>query len=309
MIHTYNLTKKYGNILAVNNVNLNVRKGEIYGFLGPNGAGKTTTILMIIGLVKPTKGNIKLFGENLYENYSIIKNKIGIVSEESNFYGEMTAEEYLSFFADLFAIKNKSERISDIFKRIKLTHRKYDKLKQYSRGMKRKIEVARSLINDPELLIFDEPTSGLDPSGIKEIREIIIEENKKGKTIFISSHNLSEIEKICHRIGIINNGMLILEDTTANIKKELSNYTYIDIEVDNTFKENDFLIKKLNSFNFIKEVSLKERNLFTIKTDCSEDYRGKISQIFSDCGAIIIRMDKKDISLEDIFINITEKNN
>ena len=307
MIQTINLTKKYGKITAVDRLNLNVKKGEIYGFLGPNGAGKTTTIFMLLGIVKPTKGKVVLFGNNLRDKYFDIKSKIGVASEERNLYCEMTAKEYLSFFADLFNVKNKSERITEILRKIHLYNRKDDKLNKFSRGMKQKIEVARALIHDPELLILDEPVSGLDPNGIKEIRDIILEENSKGKTILISSHILSEIEKICHRVGIINNGILVKEDKMANMKKKLTNSVELEIELDSSYNENDKLVFKLNSYSFIKEISIKE-NLIKIKTDVGQDYRAKISQILSSYGATIISMNKKEISLEDIFMTITEKN-
>jgi len=291
----------------VNNLNLNVEKGEIYGFLGPNGAGKTTTIMMLLGIVKPTAGYVTLFGKSLKDDYFGIKTKIGVASEQKNLYEEMTAQEYLYFFADLYDVENKTERVKEIFDDLNLYDRKDERLLGYSKGMKQKIEVARALLHDPDILILDEPASGLDPYGIKEIRHVILQHNKKGKTVFISSHMLSEIDKICHRVGVIHHGVLVAEDTMENIKKRFSDSVELEIELDRFLTKGDELINKLLSYDFITEAS-GDDNKITIKTDTDDDYRTQISRIITTNGDIIIGFNKKELSLEDAFVTITEKN-
>lgn len=291
----------------MNNLNLNVEKGEIYGFLGPNGAGKTTTIMMLLGIVKPTAGYVTLFGKSLKDDYFGIKTKIGVASEQKNLYEEMTAQEYLYFFADLYDVENKTERVKEIFDDLNLYDRKDERLLGYSKGMKQKIEVARALLHDPDILILDEPASGLDPYGIKEIRHVILQHNKKGKTVFISSHMLSEIDKICHRVGVIHHGVLVAEDTMENIKKRFSYSVELEIELDRFLTKGDELINKLLSYDFITEAS-GDDNKITIKTDTDDDYRTQISRIITTNGDIIIGFNKKELSLEDAFVTITEKN-
>jgi ABC-type multidrug transport system ATPase subunit len=307
VIRTKNLTKKYESLVAVSNLNLNVEKGEIYGFLGPNGAGKTTTILMILGIVKPTAGKVTLFGKSLEEDYFGIKNRIGVASEKKNFYDEMTAQEYLNFFADLYDVDNKTKRIFAVLKDLDLYDRKDERLLGYSKGMRQKIEVARALIHDPYILILDEPAAGLDPYGIKEIRNVILEQNKRGKTVFISSHILTEIERICHRIGIINHGVLAAEDTMENIRARLADSVELQIELNRYCSKDDELIKQLSKFEFVQEIKTED-NLIKLKTDVKEDYRGQISKAIATNGETILGMNKNQISLEDAFMTITEKN-
>jgi len=305
MIRTENVTKKYNNFTAVKDLNLNVKKGEIYAFLGPNGAGKTTTILMILGIIKPTQGKIKLFDKDLKKNYYDIKQRIGVAFEEKNLYYEMTAEEYLTFFAEIYGVKEKTAMVEKVLQNLNLCGKKSEKLRNYSKGMRQKIEVARALIPNPEILIFDEPASGLDPYGISEIRNVILAEKKKGKTILISSHILSEIEKICDRVGIINHGVLLIEDSMDNIKNRVTDFIEIEIELNRPIENN--LITKLCSLDYIKDV-ISEGNTIIIKVNNDKDYREKISQMIFQEKNYIIGMKKKEMSLEDAFITITEGN-
>ena len=186
MIQTVGLTKKFDGLTAVDNLNIHVEKGEIYGFLGPNGAGKTTTIMMLLGMERPTAGEIKLFGKDLAQNYFEIKRRVGVLSEFQYLYEDMTAREYLRFFADLYEVENPEKKINEVLGRIDLVDRQNELLSGYSKGMRQKLGMARVLLHEPDLLILDEPQSSLDPYGIKEIRDIIMEENRKGKTLFIS---------------------------------------------------------------------------------------------------------------------------
>ncbi|KKN18586.1 hypothetical protein LCGC14_0954310 [marine sediment metagenome] len=304
MIRTQNLLKKYNEFKAVDNLSLEVKEGEIYGFLGPNGAGKTTTILMLLGILKPTQGEVYLFGQNITKDFLSIKKKMGVVSEKQYLYKEMTAGEYLNFFADLYGVKNRKKKIDQLLEAVNLLEVRNRKLGAFSRGMQQKLGFARALLHDPQLLLLDEPVSGLDPTGIKQIRDLIEQENKKGRTIFISSHLLSEVERLCGKVGIINKGRLLAEDTMDNLRKRLTDAVELEIELTEAKKE---IIDTLAAFDFIKGLK-REENLLTIKVKADKDYRAQISEAISQQGGVVLGIKKKEMSLEEAFITITEKN-
>jgi len=304
MIRTEHLYKKYESIEAVKDLNLSVEPGEIYGFLGPNGAGKTTTIMMILGIIKPTRGKILIFDKDLYSDYFGIKRKIGVVSETQYLYEDMTAYEYLSFFCDLYGVENKEKKIEELLHRVNLYERKDDLLGHYSRGMQQKIGFVRALLMDPQLLILDEPVSGLDPTGIREIRDLILEENKLGRTVFMSSHILSEVERISHRVGILNKGMLVAEDTMDNIKKKLSSEVEIELEVEDFDVESQ---KRLEGLPFVNSLT-KEDGKFLVRVKADKDYRNELVNFISSSGAHLKEIKRREMSLEEAFLTITEKN-
>ncbi len=304
MIRTENLTKEYDGFKAVDNLNLDVKEGEIYGFLGPNGAGKTTTILMLLGILRPTRGRIYLLEEELTKNFLSLKRRIGVVSEKQYLYKEMAAGEYLDFFADLYGVKDKKKKIDQLLKSVGLLEVKNRKLGAFSRGMQQKLGFARALLHDPELLLLDEPVSGLDPTGIKQVRDLIEKENKKGRTIFISSHLLSEVEKLCREVAIINEGKLLAEDTMENLRKKLSKTVELEIELSQAKEE---ITKALSSFDFIQGIKQRE-NLLTLRVKSDQDYRAPISETISRQGGIVLGIKVKEMSLEEAFITITQKN-
>ncbi|MGB9681852.1 MAG: ABC transporter ATP-binding protein [bacterium] len=304
MIRTEHLYKKYESVEAVKDLNLSVEPGEIYGFLGPNGAGKTTTIMMILGIVKPTRGKILIFDRDLYSDYFGIKRRIGVVSETQYLYEDMTAYEYLSFFCDLYGVEDKDKKIEELLHRVNLYERKDDLLGHYSRGMQQKIGFVRALLMDPQLLILDEPVSGLDPTGIREVRDLILEENKLGRTVFMSSHILSEVERISHRVGILNKGMLVAEDTMDNIKKKLSSEVEIELEVEDFDVESQ---KRLEGLPFVNSLT-KEDGKFLVRVKADKDYRNELVNFISSSGAHLKEIKRREMSLEEAFLTITEKN-
>ena len=304
MIRTENLTKEYDGFKAVDNLNLDVKEGEVYGFLGPNGAGKTTTILMLLGILRPTKGRIYVFEEELTKNFLSIKSRIGVVSEKQYLYKEMAAGEYLDFFADLYGVKDKKKKIDQLLEAVGLLEVKNKKLGAFSRGMQQKLGFARALLHDPELLLLDEPVSGLDPTGIKQVRDLIEQENRKGRTIFISSHLLSEVERLCREVAIINEGKLLAEDTMENLRRKLSKTVELEIELSQAKEE---IMKALSSFDFIQAIKQQE-NLLTLRVKSDQDYRAQISETISRQGGIVLGIKVKEMSLEEAFITITQKN-
>lgn len=204
---------------AVNDLSLNIQKGEIYGFLGPNGAGKTTTIKLILGLIKPDKGKIKLFGRS---GDQIVKSKIGYMSEQPYFYYYLTAYEILDFAANLFNISKdkKHKKIMELLSLVGLRDNANLSVKNFSKGMNQRLGLASALINEPQLILLDEPLDGLDPIGRLAIKNILLKEKARGTTIFFNSHILADAEEICDRIGIINNGILIEENNPKILAKK-----------------------------------------------------------------------------------------
>lgn len=222
-IKTENLTKKYGDFVAVNSLNLNVKKGKIFGFLGPNGAGKTTTILMLLGIIKPTSGKAYINDIDVWENPVEVKRITGYLPTEPGLYQTMTARDNLLFFSKLYGIpKNESEeRVRELLELVGLEDVAKKKVGEFSTGMKKRLAIAQALINDPEVLFLDEPTSGLDPTGVIEMRNLIRNLKKEGKTIFFSSHILSEVEEVCDTFGIISKGKLLAVGSKEELKREL----------------------------------------------------------------------------------------
>lgn len=303
MIQTEGLTKHYDKLVAVEDLNIHVQPGEIYGFLGPNGAGKTTTIMMLLGIERPTKGKVKLFGKDMAQDYFEIKRRIGVLSEFQYLYEDMTGYEYLRFFCNLYQVKHPDQRIKACLERVNLYHRKDELLGGYSKGMKQKLGLARILLHDPEVLILDEPVSSLDPYGVREVRDIMLEENRRGKTVFISSHILSEIERTCHRVGIIHKGRLIAEDTMDAIKRRAQEEGELIVELEET---KDELVRALAQIPGITDVHVQERAVH-LKTGAG-DFRAVVSRTIAAHGGVVLSMRAKEISLEDAFMTITEKN-
>jgi len=304
MIRTVGLGKKYGDFWAVRDLNLNIRKGEIYGFLGPNGAGKSTTILMILAVLRPTAGQFYLFGNQISGSMIESRRKIGAVSENQHLYLEMTMREYLNFFGELYRVRNRMGKIEELAERVELADVLDKRLRAFSRGMQQKVGIIRALLNDPELLILDEPISGLDPMGIHQVRSLIEEENKKGKTVIISSHMLSEVEKLCDRVGIINNGKLLAEERMANLAQRLAGWIELDVELPEERHQAADLLKGLD---FVIGISGEGRFIkIRVKTD--RDYRHDVVRSLISQGLVPVGIQAKPMSLEEVFVAITKDN-
>lgn len=307
MIETRNLTKEYNSRTVVDGLQLQVNQGEIYGFLGPNGAGKSTTIGMILGLIPITRGEVRLFGKSLADDYHRIKQRIGVVGEFQHLYREMTAVEYLSFFAELYGVANAKQRVKHLLERVDLSATAKLPLKAFSKGMQQKLSLARALVHDPEVLILDEPVSSLDPQGIKQVRDLILEEQRRGKTILISSHLLSEIEKTCQRLGIINRGRLVAEDTMEGIIGRLSRKkVVIKVELEEPVTGN--LQQDLERLPFVITVALPQSDRLEVTTSSEADFRGALSRFLTGQGLTVLSLKQDRMSLEEAFMTITENN-
>lgn len=304
MISTRNLTKIYPEVEAVKSVTLNVRSGEVYGFLGPNGAGKSTTMAMLLGLIKPTSGELSLFGTSLQDDYFAIKNAIGVVGENPYFFDEMTAWEFLSFHADIFMVEGKENRINELMETVGLRQYANIRPSEYSRGMRQKLSFVRALLHKPDLLMLDEPVSGLDPHGIRQIRGLIEEQKKSGTTIFISSHILSEIERTADRIAIMHKGKLLVEDNLDGLRYSVDQSVRVNVEVANV---PEALSRILSKIPHIVDHNIDGQHI-EIRLDASSDYRAELSSAITASGATIIGMETRKASLEETFMTFTDDN-
>ena len=308
IIKTENLTKKYGRSYAVKNLNLEIEKGEVFGFLGPNGAGKTTTIAMLTGILRPTSGCLYLFGKEFNSDYFNLKRRIGVVPEYPSVYKKMSAYAYLSFFADMYQVKNKEEKIGELLELVELEEYKDKPLKEFSKGMRQRVSIARALINDPEILFLDEPMHGLDPMGVKDVRDIILNQKEKGKTILISSHILSEVERVCDVIGIIKEGELVTKGSIDELERVIGGGMELEIELDKSTvldRTIGTITQSLRDLDFVDKIET-DNNKLKIRTNGLKEHRREISERISKEGGIIIGMKKNRIDLEDIFVEATK---
>jgi len=222
IIDAQHISKSYGRIAAIDDLSLQVKTGDFFGFLGPNGAGKTTTIRLLTGILALDHGTVMLDGKNI-SNRQELSRSIGVLSESRGFYDWMTGEEYLSFFADLYSLVNKKEIVEKLLNVVGLSERKNTCIATYSRGMKQRLGLARALINNPKIIFLDEPTLGLDPQGQEDIHILLKKLNQQGVTIFFSSHVLSEVADLCSIIAVINKGRFVAQGTMSELQKKTGN--------------------------------------------------------------------------------------
>jgi len=302
VIRTERLTKRYGKLEVVRELNLHVNKGEIYGFLGPNGAGKTTTILMLLGMVPPTSGDAFLFGQRVRGLDAEVRARIGVVPEHQSLYDEMTAWEYLAFFGQLYGVSELSSRVSELLDYFGLLPYRDVRLGDYSHGMRQKVSIIRALLHDPELLILDEPVMGLDPHGVRLVRDLILAERERGKTVLISSHILSEIEKTADRVGILSEGKLVAEGSIDQITAALEEVTELEIELEEL---KPTIPEKLRGLPMVLDVSQRGNRLL-VKVEKSPRARSLVSQAISQEGGTILGFRAIGPDLEEAFLAITQ---
>lgn len=295
ILKTYNITKKYGNQVAVNNVNMTIRKGEIYGFIGQNGAGKTTLIRLITGLIHKTGGEIELLGATGENELNKSRTMVGSLIETPSFYTNMTARENLEVSRLVRNIPGK-KCIDEVLELVGLKDVEKKKVKNFSLGMRQRLGIANALMGNPKLLILDEPINGLDPMGIVEIRELLKKINKeKDMTILISSHILSELSELATTYGIISNGKLIEEITAEELAEKCRQY--IDLKVDDTSRAVTLLERELGISDY--EV-LEDKK---IKVFSNLENVGEVNSILSRAGVIVQSISIKGENLEEYFMN------
>lgn len=307
IIQTYELTKHYGNVKAVDHLNLKVYEGEIFGFLGPNGAGKTTTLLMLMGLTVPTSGTATVGGYDIIKESKEVRRIAGMLPEGAGYYEDLTARQNLDYIGQLNDIPRleREKRIDELLEAVGLTKWTNVKVEKFSRGMKQRLGIAEVLIKNPKIAFFDEPTIGLDPQGTKEVRDLMIRLNKDhGLTIFLSSHLLYEVQQTCHRVGIIRGGRLVAADTIENLSKKMVEKGRMVIEFKLTEISPD-LIRKLEAIDDVTLVKRGDDNMLYVYME--SDRSREVSETITKHGSIILLMKPKEHSLEEIFLKYYER--
>ena len=294
VLRTIGLSKTFGKFEAVKKINLELRRGEVFGFLGPNGAGKSTTVGMILGLIAPTSGSIELFGVKQDGKHWAALRRIGAIIEEPAFYP------YLSGWDNLLVLANSighipESKITEVLERVSLLDRSKDQYGHYSMGMKQRLGIASTLLRDPELIILDEPTNGLDPAGTKEIRDLIPQLAEENRAVLLCSHLLHEVELVCSKVAIIKQGTIV---ANAPIKELLSRGNILQIKV--TDKEKATAL--LRSLSWVKSVKIEGDYLMV---DVPGDRSGEVNLALAQKGIMVAELVNKTASLESVFLELT----
>ena len=283
------------NTKTLDNINLHVEKGSIYGFLGPNGAGKTTTLRLLLGLLRKQEGNIEIFGGDLNQNKLSVLSKLGSLIEQPSLYGHLTAKENLEIYRRIY--KCSRERVVEVLQLVGLGDTKGKKAKQFSLGMKQRLSIAIALLPNPELLILDEPTNGLDPNGIIETRELIKKLNKEfGVTILVSSHILAEVEKMASHVGIIHRGKLLFQGSLPELHQLKKAKSFLQVETSNNENALSFLASQF---------SVERQNGHLVLPFQTNAQSALINRILVQEGFEVYRLQPQQNDLEQLFIDIT----
>lgn len=290
-----NLTKKYGEQLAVNHISFQLKEGEITGFIGPNGSGKSTTMKSICGLIRPDSGRIEIFGKDVAEDSLEIKRQIGYLPENNPLYYDQYISEYLRFVGKMYGLKKLSDRVKEIIELTGLMPEKNKKIGQLSKGYKQRVGLAQALIHDPQILILDEPTTGLDPNQLIEIRELI-RNIAKSKTVLLSTHILQEVEAICHKVIMINKGIIVADEATDQLNNDTAKKQTILVE----FKEDviEDIIKKIPNITGWKK---HDNNKWLLESSSEDDARESIFHFAMNNKLSILELQSIKRSLEDTF--------
>ena len=301
VIETTNLTKRYRDKVAVNELCLNVEQGEIFGFLGPNGVGKTTTILMLLGLTEPTGGHSTVCGYNPTRQPIDVKKRVGYLPESPGFYEDMTAEENLLYIARLNRIPEieARKRIGQMLGQVGLAEDSRRFVREFSRGMKQRLGIAEVLTKEPQVVILDEPTLGIDPDGVVRILELINElSRKRGLTILLCSHQLHQVQQICHRIGIIVKGKMIVQGNLEQLGTSIRQGRQWNFMLE-VARKTDGLESELRSLQGVEEVEQRGGAWFL---RCTKDLRPEVVSLVSRQGLSLLQLRSEDPTLEDIYL-------
>jgi ABC-2 type transport system ATP-binding protein len=305
VIEIKNLVKKYEDNVAVDNINLNIEEGEIYGILGPNGAGKSTTISIICSLLHPTSGEVKVLGEDVRKNSLKVKKHLGLVPQSIAIYSDFTAYENVKFFGELYSLRGKElkESIENALEFTGLLEMKNKKAKEFSGGMLRRLNIACAIIHNPKVLIMDEPTVGIDAQSRNHIMQSVKNLNKKGVTIVYTTHYMEEAEALCSKIAIIDQGKIIVEGSKEELKDMVSDKRTLNIGLEDVYKIDIEILKNVEG---VLDIAINEDNLI-ISSSKEVNNLDKIIKAVSDQGGKITDLGFKEITLETVFLSLTGK--
>ena len=303
-IETHDLSKNYGDRLAVDRLNLTVASKQVHGFLGPNGAGKSTTIKMMVGLLRPTSGSLSILGKNVHGDNPKVRRDIGYMPELPRFPKHLSGEELLDVYGRMYGMSKteRRARIPELVKMVGLEGRGKDRIGKYSKGMQQRIGIAQALISSPELVILDEPSIGLDPVGMVEVRNMVKDIVKSGTTVFFSSHLLAEVQQVCDHVTVIHLGVMRYTGTLEDIASKVTAHRKLVVELD---KPVDGVLAALKSLN--KGTVEANMNSYTIHLDTREDIRAEVSRAITGAGGLVVSMREEGGGLEDAFLSLVGK--
>lgn len=298
MIEAYGLTRKFGELMAVEDLSLEMAEGEVLAFLGPNGAGKTTTIRMLSGIISPTSGYAVVAGRRINEKVEQLHEVIGLLTETPGFYNHLSARRNLEFYARFYNNLNIDRQIEKYLKTMGLWERREDKVGTFSKGMRQRLALARALLHEPQVLFLDEPTAGLDPEVAREVRELIQRLSEKGRTIFLSTHNLAEAELLCHRIAVVRTQLLAL-DTAENLRQRLFHHQVV-VRLESV---TDIIMETVAKLPFVQQLKQDENQLLVELSD-PESNRPELVKSIVEAEGRVIAVSEERHSLEEVYLSL-----
>ena len=302
MIRVEGLTKDYGPRRAISELTFDAARGEILGFLGPNGAGKTTTMRILTGFIPPTSGVAEVAGYDVVEQSLEVRRRVGYMPETVPLYPEMTVFEYLKFMADLRQVADSEDRVVDILETLHMDDRAESYISNLSKGLRQRVGLGQALVHNPEVLILDEPTIGLDPAQIIDVRNLIREVGRK-HTVLLSTHILSEAQQICNRVLIINNGRIVAEDTPERLRSRLTGAQRVTLRVSGEIQGLEQVITAVHG---VARISSTDDDQLEFETQPGLDPRAEVARAVVNSGYNLIEMHQLGLSLEEIFLHLTQ---
>jgi ABC-2 type transport system ATP-binding protein len=290
------VTKRYGDVLALNDLDLTIEEGEIFGFLGPNGAGKSTTINILLDFVRPTAGSVAVLGMDVRTHSQEIRDRTGVLPEGFQVYDRLTGRQHVQFAIES---KNATDDPDALFERVGIPDAADRKAGGYSKGMKQRLTLAMALVGDPDILILDEPTTGLDPRGARDVREIVREERDRGATVFFSSHILEQVQAVCDRVGILRDGELVAVDTIEGLRDAAGDGSRLSVTVD---VPREAAIEAVRNMPGVQEVAVQDS---TLSVTCEEGAKSGVLSTLEDAGVTVEDFSTEETSLEELFIAYT----
>jgi ABC-2 type transport system ATP-binding protein len=301
MITTEKLTKKFGDITAVDHLDLEVQEGEVFGFLGPNGAGKTTTVRMLSCLIGPTSGSAIVNGHRVGVDDKEIRRSVGILTETPGMYDSLSAEYNLHIYAHLYEVKDPKAQVEKYLSMLGLWDRRHDEAGTFSKGMKQKLAICRALLHEPRLLFLDEPTAALDPESARLVRDFIAELREQGRTIFLCTHNLDEADRLCDRIGVFRSRLLVV-DSPANLRRQLFGRKVVF----HLGKGEPALASQVQELPYVQEARMVDSKM-VITIDDPELHNPEIVRLLVSAGADIQFVGELRTSLEDVYLHLIQR--
>jgi ABC-2 type transport system ATP-binding protein len=300
MIQTQNLSKMFNTTLAVDDLNLQVEEGEVFGFLGPNGAGKTTTVRMLTSLIGPTSGTAIVNGYHVGQQDTEIRRTVGILTETPGMYDNLSAEFNLEIYANLYEVEDPKGQVEKYLSMLGLWERRKDEAGTFSKGMKQKLAIARALLHEPRILFLDEPTAALDPEASKLVHDFITELRKEGRTIFLCTHNLDEADRLCDRVGVFKTHLLVV-DTPANLRSQLFGRRVVF----HLANSNETMASVVQAMSFVREAKVVDNKLL-VNLDDPETHNPEIVRALVGAGADIQFVGELRHSLEDVYLQLVK---